>query len=149
MTNTEAREIARQYAWNMEDILSGFRFGVDNEEEFTRCYYFDFIWLTSDGKTPEDAPITGGARGLTVSKHDKQVKVMSYGAYWALKEEENKLTETYQLLLDCKHGRMPLTEIKAKFGLKSAQVLELSRVLKDTELNKEGVYELLAKFITN
>jgi len=147
MTTPEARHIAQQYTSKMGEILPGFTFGLGDEEELTDKYYFDFIWLTLDGQIPEEPPVAGGARGLTVNKHDKQVELTTHGDYGALKDKESKLTEMYLLLSDFKNGKKSLTEVKAKFDLTSEQLLELSKVIKDTELSKERIHEIVNRLL--
>ena len=143
MTASEARQIARQYTLEMGEVLPGFVFGIGNEEEFTDEYYFDFIWLTLDGQVPKEPPVAGGARGLTVNKHKKQVELLTHGGYGVLKDTESRLIKMYQLLSDFKDGKAHLTEVKAKFNLTSEQLLGLSKIVKDTELTKERIYKIV------
>ncbi|RXK58050.1 hypothetical protein ESA94_18730 [Lacibacter luteus] len=143
MTALEARHIAQQYVSDIGEVLPEFMFGLGDEEEFVDKYYFDFIWLTLTGQIPEEPPVAGGARGLTVNKYDKKVELISHGGYGVLRDTENKLTETYQLFSDFKNGKTRLQELKAKFDLTSEQLLELSKVIKDTELNREAIYAII------
>ena len=143
MTTTEAKHIAQQHVSDMGEVLPGFMFGLGDEEEFVDKYYFDFIWLTLNGQIPQEPPVAGGARGLTVNKYDKQVELISHGGYGVLKDIESKLTETYQLLSDFKNGKIRLPEIKAKFDLTSEQLLELSKVIKNTELSRETIFKIV------
>lgn len=147
MTSTEAKEVARQYAWDMGESLPGFRFGIGNEEEFTDNYYFDFILLTSDGQQPEEPPLAGGPIGLTVNKHNKQVQVLTHGNYAALKHREHTLTEIYQSVLDFKNGIKSLVELKEKSDLNLAQILELSRMITNTQGDKEDIYNKLSEML--
>lgn len=142
MTVAEAKYIAQQYVSKMGEVIPGFRFGIGNTEEFTNNYYFDFIWLTLNGETPKNSPLAGGARGLSVNKHNRQVSSLSHGEYSSLRNEEVELTNTYELLLDFKNGNMHLQELKAKFGLTSEQLLKFSKIIKDIELNREATYTI-------
>ena len=143
MTTSEAKHIAQQYISQMSEVLPGFKFGIGDEEELTDRYYFEFIWLTLDGQIPEQPPVAGGARGLTVNKNDREVELTTHGGYGVLKDNENKLNETYLLLSDFKNGKTNLAEIKVKFDLTSEQLLVLSKIIKDTELIKERIYEIV------
>ncbi len=147
MTDIEARYIAQQYVSEMGEVLPGFMFGLGDEEKFVDKYYFDFIWLNLDGQSPKGPPVAGGARGLTVNKYDRQVELISHGEYAALRDSENKLTDTYQLLSDFKNGKSRLTDLKAKFDLTSEQLLELSKIIKETELNREATFEIVNKLL--
>lgn len=142
MTDSVARHIARQYTSEIGEVMPGFRVGIGDEEEFTSKYYFDFIWLTLDGQIPEEPPVAGGARGFIVDKHTRQVQVLTHGDYTDFKNEEKRLTEIYHLLTDFKNGQKRLTELKAKFNLNSKQLLELSKVIGDTELSRERTQEI-------
>lgn len=147
MTDIEARQIAKQYVSEIGETLPGFLFGLGEEEEFIDKYYFDFIRLTLNGDIPEEPPLAGGARGLTVTKHDGQVELVSHGEYAALRDRENKLTETFQLLSDFKNGKLRLMDLKTKFDLDSEQLLELSKIIKETELNRETAYEVVNRLL--
>src|SRR5688572_26716966 len=117
MTYQEARSIAPQYASEMGEVLPGFQLGVGEVEDFTDKYYFDLVWLTLEGEQPKQAPAAGGARGLTVDKHDKHVELTTYGDYSYLEEKESQLAESYQLLLAFKIGKKHLSELKTRFNL--------------------------------
>ncbi len=143
MTDIEARQIAQQYVSEMGEVLPGYMLGLGDEEKFIDNYYFDFILLTLKGEIPKEPPLTGGARGLTVNKYDGQVEVQSHGGHAALRDNENKLTETYQLLSDFKNGKLQPTELKAKFDLTSKQLFELSKIIKETDLNRETTYVIV------
>ena len=145
MKDSNIRHIAEQYASKMGEVIPGFKFGIGEEEEFTNKYYFDFIWLTLDGQFPQKPPVAGGPRGLTVNKHDNQVEMITHGDYGSLKVEERKLTDIYQLLSEFKDGRKHMTDVKAKLGLNSKQLLELSKIIKDTELTKHKIDEIINK----
>lgn len=147
MTDTEARHIAQKYISEMGEVLPGFMFGLGDEEKFVDKYYFDFIWLNLDGQEPKEPPLAGGACGLTVNKYDRQVELISHGEYAALRESENKLTDTYQLLTDLKNGKYRLTDLKARFDLTSEQLLEFSKIIKETTLNREAAYEIVNKLL--
>jgi hypothetical protein len=147
MTDIKARHIAQQYVSEMGEVLPGFMFGLGDEEKFVDKYYFDFVWLTLKGEIPEEPPVAGGARGLAVNKYDGQVELVSHGGHAALRDSENKLTETYQLLLDFKNGKLRPTELKAKFDLTSEQLLELSKIIEGTELNREATYEIVNRLL--
>ncbi|MBI3234042.1 MAG: hypothetical protein HYZ42_08370 [Bacteroidetes bacterium] len=146
MTDIEARQIAQQYVSEMGEVLPGFMFGLGNEEKFIDNYYFGFIWLTLKGEIPKEPPLAGGARGLTVNKHDGQVELQSHGSHAALIDYETELTETYQLLSDFKNGKLQPTELKAKFDLTSKQLFELSKFIKETDLNREATHEIVRLF---
>jgi hypothetical protein len=147
MTISEAKHIAEQYVLEMGEILPGFRFGVGVEEEFTGKFYFDFVLLTLDGKQSEEPPFAGGPRGLTVNKQNREVEVLSFGEYAALKNTEDKLTATYQLLVDFKNGKMRLTEVRAKFNLNSEELLKFSKVIESTELSREKTYAIVKELL--
>lgn len=143
MTDIEARQIAQQYVSEMGEVLLGYMLGLGDEEKFIDNYYFDFILLTLKGEIPKETPLAGGARGLTVNKYDGQIEVQSHGGHAALRDNENKLTETYQLLSDFKNGKLQPTELKAKFDLTSKQLFELSKIIKETDLNRETTYVIV------
>ena len=147
MRNIDARHIARNYTLEMGEVLLGFKLGIGDEEELIDKYYFDFIWLTLNGQIPNEPPIASGARGLTVDKNNSQVKLLTHGGYTVLRERENKLVEMYQLLIDFKNGQKHLADIKAKFDLSSEQLLELLKLIKNTELIKEKTYEIMNRFL--
>jgi hypothetical protein len=147
MTDLEARHIARQYASEMGEVLPGFKLGIGEEEDFTDKFYFDFIWLTLDGQQPKEPPVAGGARGLTVDKHDKRPEITTHGSYSALKRQENELEASYQLLLAFKNGKKHSAEVKAKLNLNSEQLLELSKTIKETELSKFKTYEIMNRLL--
>jgi hypothetical protein len=69
--------------------------------------------------------------------------VQSHGGHAALRDNENKLTETYQLLSDFKNGKLQPTELKAKFDLTSKQLFELSKIIKETDLNRETTHVIV------
>jgi hypothetical protein len=143
MTDIEARQIAQQYVSEMGEVLLGYMLGLGDEEKFIDNYYFDFILLTLKGEIPKEPPLAGGARGLTVNKYDGQIEVQSHGGHAALRDNENKLTETYQLLSDFKNGKLQPTELKAKFDLTSKQLFELSKIIKETDLNRETTHVIV------
>jgi len=147
MTGSEARHIAQQYVMEMGEIFPGFRFDIGEQEEFTGKFYFDFILVTLDGKRSEEPPFAGGARGVIVDKHNRQVQSISFRDYAALKNMENKLTATHQLLVDFKMGKRRLLEIKAKFNLDSEDLLKFSRVIKNTDLNRETTYAIIKEML--
>ena len=147
MTDIEARHIAQQYVSEMGEVLPGFMFGLGDEEKFVNKYYFDFIWITLNGEIPEEPPIAGGTRGLIVNKYDGLIELISHGCYAVLRDSEDKLTKTYQLLSDFKNGKLRLAELKAKFDLTSEQLLEFSKIIKETELNRESTYEIVNRIL--
>lgn len=147
MTDRDARHIARNYALGMGEVLPGFKLGIGDEEEFTDKYYFDFIWLTLNDQIPNEPPVAGGACGLTVDKNDSQVELLTHGGYCVLKDSENKLVEMFQLLIDFKNGKKHLADVKSKFDLSSEQLLELSKLIKNTELIKENMYEIINRLL--
>lgn len=147
MTVIDARNIAQHYALEMGEVLPGFKLGIGDEEEFTDKYYFDFIWLTLNGQIPNEPPVAGGARGLTVDKNNSQVELMTHGGYGVLKDRENKLVEIHQLLLNFKNDQKHLADIKIKFDLSSEQILELSKLIKDTDLIKEKMPDIINKLL--
>jgi hypothetical protein len=147
MTDSEATHIAIQYVSQLGEVLPGFKFGIDNREEFIDKYYYDFIWLTLDGQIPIEPPIAGGARGFTVNKHDKQVELTTHSNYNILKTRERELSEMYQILLDFKAGKNHLSTIRAKFNLNPVQLLKFSKIIKETELNKSELYEIIEQMI--
>ncbi len=146
MTHQNARHIALKYVSEMGEVLPGFMFGLGDEEKFIESYYFDFILLTLKGERSEEAPFAGD-RGLTVNKYNGQVELVSHGAYAALSDRENKWNETYQLLSAFKDGTLQPTALKAKLDLTSEQLLELSKIIKESELNREATYEIVEKHI--
>lgn len=143
MTDIKARQIAQQYVSEMGEVLLGYMLGLGDQEKFIDNYYFDFILLTLKGEIPKEPPLAGGARGLTVNKYDGQIEVQSHGGHAALRDNENKLTETYQLLSDFKNGKLQPTELKAKFDLTSKQLFELSKIIKETDLNRETTHVIV------
>ena len=147
MTPLEARHIAQEYASEMGEVLPGFIYGIGDEENFTDKYYFDFIWLTLDGRSAKEPPVAGGPRGLTVNKHDREVNLTTFGGYSGLKDRESKLIETYQLLSDFKNRKIHLSEVKTKFDLNSDQLLQLSKIIESTELDKGTTYETINQLL--
>jgi hypothetical protein len=143
MTSKEAKQIAEEYVLTTGEVIPGFRLGIGDQLEFTGKFYFDFIWLTLDGKVPELPPIAGGSRGFTVDKKDKKIELTNHVSLGALKHNEIELSKTYQLFVDFKNGKGGLTEIKAKYKLNSEQLLELSKLVSHTELKKDKIYEIV------
>lgn len=143
MLITEARAIAENYALEIGEIMPGFRFGIGEGVEFTDKYYFDFIWLTLDDQIPNDPPVAGGALGLTVDKDSKKIKEITHGDYFSLRNKDDELENTYQLILSIKTHRRRLNEVKVKYNLDSKQLLEFYKLIGAIEPNKENIDELV------
>ena len=143
MTIAEARHIAQNYTSAMGEVLPGYKFGIGGQEEFTYQFYFDFIWLTLAGEIPVEPPFAGGARGLTVNKKDGRVQAITHSDHGSLVREEKTLEEMYNMLSSFKYGKKQLADIKAKFQLSSQELLQLSKLIQDTQITKEKTYGIL------
>lgn len=146
MIETEAREIALQYALKNIEVLPGFKNEIGDTEEFTNKYYFDLRLVPLDGDIKEDISF-GGARGLVVDKNNSEIEIMTHSDYYMLSERENELARIHQFLLGFKNEKKKLTDIKTILDLSSKQLLQLSNFVKNMEFKKEKTYEIVSKLL--
>ena len=82
-------------------------------------------------------------------KSDKQAKTISFGDLWALKRQEEELTEIYQTLVDVKDRSTSLMKLKSKYNLTSPQLLNVKHLLDNREIDRNRCKQLIAEILKN
>lgn len=147
MKQAEANEIAEKYTKELGEVLPGFIYGINSCEEFLQCYFFDFVFLTLDGKVPEEPPVAGGARGISIDKEKKTVEPVTFVGYALLKREDAEVNHLYKMLENVKARSKLLTTLKSKYNLTSDELLRLKKALENTEVKKENAMQLISELI--
>lgn len=151
MTAEELSTIAEAHVAGLNERLpphAEIKFGVGKMTEFLTCYYFDFRLLDANDQGYTGPPVAG-APGFTVLKSDRQTKTISFGDFWALKRQEDELTEIYQMLVDVKDRDASLMKLKSKYNLTSKQLLKVRHVLDDHQIDRNRSKELIAEILKN
>lgn len=147
MTTSEAKRIAFEYADKMGEVLPGYKLGIGDHEDFSDRFYFDFVFLTIEGLTPLESPVAGGARGLTIDKNSKQIKLATHADYSSLLRRQVELHDTYEFLQGLKNGKGSLIAAKEKYNLSSEQLLEFLKALEIEEFSRDDTFKVLTRFL--
>ena len=83
-------ELARQFIESENLKLSPnpafkFKYALGEVIEFSDCFYFNFELLNLDGRPCDQTPI-GGAPGFIITKHDQEVRLITFGKLADLKQ---------------------------------------------------------------
>ncbi len=141
-------KIASEYVESMGEVFSGYKFGFGQAKEFTSKYYFDFIFLTLDGDTPEEPPVAGGACGFTIDKKTMKIETLSFADLGLLEQNEKEINDVYYKLKDLKENSKSLNWLKSKYQLSSPELLKIKKVLTKTDIQKEQIIDQLNELIT-
>lgn len=64
----EFEKIALEYIESFGEVMPGFKYRIGENKEYVSKYYYDFVFVTLEGKIPKEPPIAGGACGFTIDK---------------------------------------------------------------------------------
>ncbi|WP_412987351.1 hypothetical protein [Pontimicrobium sp. IMCC45349] len=143
----EIEKIADNYVNSFGEVLPSFKYGFANLKEFTSKYYFDFVFIQTNGEIPEEPPVAGGYCGFTINKKTFEIENLSFGELGILTIKERELNEVYEKIKKIKDNNSSLHWLKSKYELNSKQLLEVKKTIDSTEFKKETVLEQINQII--
>ena len=137
----EFEKIAQEYIESFGEVMPGFKYRIGENKEYVSKHYYDFVFVTLEGKIPKEPPIAGGACGFTVDKKTRKIEMLSFGDLGLLEQHEEELNEVYSRLTEIKNDSKSLNWLKSKYNLTSRELLKIKKVLSATELGRARVLE--------
>ena len=103
----------------------------------TKYFYIGNCW--------HKPPVAGGACGFTIDKNSGEIVTLSFGDLGMLSENERELNNVFDRLNQIKNNSGSLNWLKSKYNLNSSELLEFKKLLAQTDLEKEKVFQQIEK----